>query len=96
MCDKFNYDKYFFVNVLDLFVLFNISPIAVNVHAFIVIFILNLVAAVDYGGPRKEFFALYLQKAYEQLVTNEHTLSLQDPMLLGNGYYALGVIMGKQ
>ncbi|KAF6033410.1 hypothetical protein EB796_008281 [Bugula neritina] len=50
--------------------------------------------AVDYGGPRKEFFALYLQKAYEQLVTNEHTLSLQDPMLLGNGYYALGVIMG--
>ncbi|KAF6021343.1 hypothetical protein EB796_020353 [Bugula neritina] len=49
-----------------------------------------LQAAVDYDGPRKELFALYLQKAYEQLLTNEHSLSLQDPMLLSNGYHALG------
>jgi len=49
-----------------------------------------LVAAVDYDGPRKELFALYLQKAYEQLLTNERSLSLQDPMLLSNGYHALG------
>ena len=52
--------------------------------------------AEDYGGPRKEFFHLFLTEARDMLTENDCELVNIDAHVDSQLYYVYGLITGKE
>lgn len=55
---------------------------------------LNVLAASDSGGPRKEFLELYLREAQLRMI-HDRELQYHEDTLENRDYYVLGLIMGR-
>ena len=63
-------------------------------HSFIIIVYYS--EAEDYGGPRKEFFHLFLTEARDMLTENDCELVNIDAHVDSQLYYVYGLITGKE